>query len=80
MGCRAGITTRPDERKTEWQRKYPNMHNWKVSEFPTRRDAQLWEDSQPYDVTITPIKIYSGCSPLNSGMKATLCTITSYDN
>ncbi len=30
MACRAGITTRPEDRETEWKQKYPNMRNWKV--------------------------------------------------
>lgn len=28
--CRVGITTDPDRRKTEWELKYPNLHDWKI--------------------------------------------------
>ena len=48
MGCRAGITTRPTDRKTEWQQRYPNMRNWLLSgPFASRKEAQSWEDRQP---------------------------------
>jgi len=48
MGCRAGITTRPSERKTEWQQHYPNMRNWQLfGPFLIRDAAQAWEDKQP---------------------------------
>lgn len=48
MGCRAGITTRLDERQTEWQRQYPTMRNWQAyGPFQNRAAAQQWEDSQP---------------------------------
>ena len=47
MPCRAGITTRPDERKKEWKQKEPTMRNWKlVGPFPSREAAQAWEDQQ----------------------------------
>jgi len=48
MSCRAGITTRPNERKTEWQAKYPKMSNWQLfGPFVNRIQAQDWEDRQP---------------------------------
>ncbi len=48
MACRAGITTRLDERKTEWQQRYPGMRNWQAfGPFSSRSTAQKWEDSQP---------------------------------
>lgn len=30
MPCRAGIITRPDERKKEWRIKHPTMRAWTV--------------------------------------------------
>ncbi len=48
MPCRAGITTRLQERRQEWQRKYRHMRNWKAEgPFQSRADAQAWEDRQP---------------------------------
>ena len=48
MSCRAGITTRPKDRKMEWKQDYPNMRNWQVfGPFSTREKAQEWEDRQP---------------------------------
>jgi hypothetical protein len=48
MGCRAGITTRPDERKAEWQQRYRTMRNWQLyGPFANRAAAQAWEDRQP---------------------------------
>ena len=47
MGCRVGITTRPDERKKEWQQQYPQMRNWQLfGPFDSRAAAQAWEDRQ----------------------------------
>jgi len=47
MACRAGITTRPAERKKEWEEKHPTMHNWKVfGPFASREKAQEWENKQ----------------------------------
>ncbi|MGD8898364.1 MAG: hypothetical protein PVJ73_20210 [Acidobacteriota bacterium] len=47
MACRAGITTRPTERKNEWLEYYPAMRNWQlVGPFATRGEAQRWEDEQ----------------------------------
>ena len=48
MGCRAGITTRPNERKGEWQQRYSAVRNWQLeSLFANRAAAQAWEDKQP---------------------------------
>ena len=48
MPCRAGITTRLNERKKEWQQTYPAMRNWQaIGPFRNRALAQEWEDSQP---------------------------------
>jgi hypothetical protein len=47
MSCRAGITTRPEERKKEWLIEYPSMRNWQVfGPFASREMAQSWENSQ----------------------------------
>lgn len=47
MACRAGITTRPSERKKEWEQKYPNMYNWVLhGPFDSRTNAQAWEGAQ----------------------------------
>jgi len=47
MSCIAGITTRPEERKREWQRIYPRSYNWRTyGPFLTRAQAQEWEDRQ----------------------------------
>ena len=48
MPCRAGITTRPKERKAEWERIEPTMRNWRLSgPFSSRQVAQDWENQQP---------------------------------
>jgi hypothetical protein len=48
MACRAGITTRPDERKREWERKEPTLRNWQLfGPFASRSAAQKWEEQQP---------------------------------
>ena len=47
MPCRAGITTRPEERKKEWQLLHRSMRNWQVTPpFSSRAEAQAWEDGQ----------------------------------
>ncbi len=46
MGCRAGITTRPEERKREWKRRYPTLRNWQQQRFTSRAAAQSWENQQ----------------------------------
>jgi len=46
MNCRAGITTRPADRKAEWKKEYPNMHNWKIVPFKNLKAAQDWENNQ----------------------------------
>lgn len=46
MGCRIGITTNLQSRKTYWKRQYQNLKNWKVlTEQPLSRDeAQAMEN------------------------------------
>jgi hypothetical protein len=45
--CRAGITTRPHERRVERLRNYPTMHNWEVfGPFDSREEAEAWEEQQ----------------------------------
>ena len=47
MGCRAGITTRPEVRKREGELVYPDMSNWQLfGPFSNRTAAQVWEDDQ----------------------------------
>lgn len=46
MPCRAGITTRPDERRKEWLQRRPGMRNWEATPFSSRATAQVWEDAQ----------------------------------
>lgn len=47
MKCRAGITTRPEDRKQEWKVRYPSMKNWELfGPFASRAEAQKWEDNQ----------------------------------
>ncbi len=45
MGCRIGITTDPQERRREWQSRYPSLRNWLIlgTHF-YRASAQLQED------------------------------------
>ena len=46
MACRVGITTRPQERKNEWQRKHPRLRNWRLfGPYPTKTIAQAREDA-----------------------------------
>jgi hypothetical protein len=48
MPSRAGITTRPEERKREWERVKPSMRNWRLfGPFLNRQSAQQWADKQP---------------------------------
>jgi len=48
MPCRAGITTRPEVRKKEWEQREPTMRNWqRFGPFSSRLAAQEWEDRQP---------------------------------
>jgi hypothetical protein len=48
MPCRAGITTKPEERRREWEQEEPTMRNWELSgPFSSRQAAQEWEDEQP---------------------------------
>ena len=45
MACRVGITTRPDQRKIEWQRKHPSLRKWRLrGPYRTKASAQAEED------------------------------------
>ena len=45
MACRVGITTNLERRKAEWQKKYPNLRNWKkFGPYPTKEAAQRREE------------------------------------
>jgi hypothetical protein len=47
MALRVGITTRPDERKEEWLKRYPLMGIWRiVGPFDSRAAARAWEAEQ----------------------------------
>jgi hypothetical protein len=47
MPRKAGITTRPRERRLEWMRQYPVMHNWQLlGPFVSRDQALAWETLQ----------------------------------
>ena len=46
MSCYCGITTDPNRRKKEHQKKYPNLRNWVMFLFPSRKEAQKWENQQ----------------------------------
>ena len=47
MPRRAGITTRPHERRTEWLREHPIMSNWQVfGPFASLEQAEAWQDLQ----------------------------------
>lgn len=44
MACRVGITTNLAERKAEWERRHPTLHNWHVLKvFGSREQAQAFE-------------------------------------
>ena len=43
---RCGITTRPNERRREWERELGVIQNWNlVQGFSSREEAQDWEDN-----------------------------------
>ena len=45
MPCRVGITTRPEERKAEWERKVAGMRNWQIiGQYASKGEAQAHED------------------------------------
>lgn len=45
MPCRVGITTRPEERKAEWERQVAGMHNWEIiGQYSSKEQAQAHED------------------------------------
>ncbi len=42
-----GITTKPEVRRKEWLKEYPNMRHWEtVGPFATVEEAQGWEKRQ----------------------------------
>ena len=45
MPCRVGITTRPEKRKSEWEREVIGLRNWEIiGSYPTKSQAQAHED------------------------------------
>ena len=47
MPCQAGITTRPQNSRTEWLREHPALHRWQVfGPFVSREQAQAWKNLQ----------------------------------
>jgi len=45
MPCRVGITTRPDERRAEWERRVVGLTNWRIiGEYHSRQKAQAHEE------------------------------------
>lgn len=45
MACRIGITTRPEQRKAEWEREYPNLYGWNIIEtYDSKSEAQSAEN------------------------------------
>lgn len=45
MPCRVGITTRPEERKAEWEREVVGLQNWQIlGTYSSRQKAQDHED------------------------------------
>lgn len=47
MPGRAGITTRPHERRLEWMREHPALRGWRqFGPFVSREQAQAWENLQ----------------------------------
>ncbi len=45
MPCRVGITTRPEERRAEWENKVVGLSNWRIlNSYPTKQQAQQHED------------------------------------
>lgn len=44
---RAGVTINPERRKSEWERKYPDISNWQaIGPFLSMKEAQEWTDAQ----------------------------------
>ena len=51
MACRVGITTDPDQRKTEWLREHPHLTNWRVmGPYSTREKAQHAESALAFQL------------------------------
>lgn len=45
MPCRVGISTRPEQRKIEWEREVIGMTNWKtIGKYSTKKEAQEHEN------------------------------------
>ena len=45
MPCRAGITTRPEERRAEWERQVVGLTNWRIlGTYRSRQEAQAHEN------------------------------------
>ena len=45
MPCRVGITTRPEERRNEWEREVVGFRDWNIiARLPTKEEAQNFED------------------------------------
>lgn len=45
MPCRVGISTRPEQRKSEWEREVIGMTNWKIlGKYPIKKEAQEHEN------------------------------------
>lgn len=45
MPCRVGITTRPDERRAEWERAVIGLRNWQIiGRYSSKEQAQAHED------------------------------------
>lgn len=47
MGCRVGITTNPEDRKQDWERKYPNLKGWEIlASYSYRPLAEAREEDE----------------------------------
>lgn len=44
LGKRVGITTRPIERRKEWEREYPSMFDWRIIRKNLSRDKAQQEE------------------------------------
>lgn len=45
MGCRIGITTDPDGRRSHWESVYRNLRDWQIlaGPYPSKEEAQRME-------------------------------------
>ena len=51
MSCRAGITTRPEERRSEWKRRYYGFRRWRVwGPYSDRAKAQRLEAAMAREI------------------------------